>query len=123
MTEDSDCKAVNHHKIPASMTVEASYIMAMVILCLAVLIRTAYDQCGKATKVMNLHYIVEQLRWREEEQSRTLKQGCVNRDSEQVDGYIDGRTWRKEITVELYEPEKILREMAVFERHSEVREE
>ena len=51
-------KAPGARRISASMTVEASYIMAMVLLSLAVLIRTAYFECGKTTKIMQLHWAV-----------------------------------------------------------------
>ncbi len=105
------------NKCSASMTVEASYIMGMVILVLAVIIRTAYFQWGKTVETMGLHYIVECLRSREDGQIKTLHHGQAERTLEQVEGYIDTGTWKKEITAKIYEPERILRKMAAFERN------
>lgn len=111
-------KDIGNHRLSASMTVEASYIMAIVILALAVLIRTAYLQCGKTVQVMHLHCAVEQLRSREGEDNKMLIHGQVERNLKQVEGYTDGKTWRKEIVVDTYEPEEILRKIAVFEKHN-----
>lgn len=110
-------------KLSASLTVEASYVMVMVILALAVLVRAAYVQCGRTTDVMRLHYAVEQLRYREDDQKKALLRGQAERKNAQVEGYIDARTWKKEITVKVYEPEEILRKIAVFERDSTERQE
>ncbi len=46
-------------KIQASYTVEASYIMSMVILSLAVLIRAAYGQYLDKTSLFLMNYAVE----------------------------------------------------------------
>ena len=48
-------------KIQASYTVEASYIMSMVILSLAVLIRAAYGQYLDKTSLFLMNYAVERL--------------------------------------------------------------
>lgn len=90
--------------------------MAIVILALAVLIRTAYFQCGKTTELMRLHCVVEQLRCREKEQVKVLQYGQAERTSAQVNGYIDMGIWRKEITVGLHEPEELLRKIGAFEK-------
>ncbi len=105
------------NKCSASITVEASYIMGMVILVMAVLIRTAYFQCQKTVETMRLHYIVECLRSREDKQIKILPHGQAERTLEQVEGYIDTGTWKKEITAGVYEPERILRNMAAFEKN------
>jgi len=104
------------------MTVEASYVMAIVIFTLAVLIRTAYFQYRKTGEVMGLHCVVEQLRCREEEQAKILPHGQAERSGSQVEGYIDGGTWKKEITAGVHEPEGFLRKIGIFEK-GEVQEE
>ena len=53
-------------KIQASYTVEASYIMSMVILSLAVLIRAAYGQYLDKTSLFLMNYAVERLYGQEE---------------------------------------------------------
>lgn len=97
------------------MTVEASYVTAVVILALSVLIRTAYAECGKTTKIMRLHCVVEQLRFGEENERKALPDGQVQRKDKQVEGYVNTGIWKKEITVEIHEPEEVLRKIAVFE--------
>ena len=72
-------------KLPASMTVEASYVMAIVILALSVLIQTAYRQCHKTTEVMRLHRLIEQLCYEETEQSCSLLNGKVSSNSKEVE--------------------------------------
>ena len=109
-------KAPGARRISASMTVEASYIMAMVLLSLAVLIRTAYFECGKTTKIMQLHWAVERLRIGEEGQEKPLPHGQAKRDKDQVKGYIDTGSWEKEIISGVYEPEEMLRKIAAFEK-------
>ena len=119
-----DCEAAvmkyqrgnNTRKLPAGITVEASYVMAIVILSLAVLIRTAYAQWRKTAEVMDLHYHVEQARYQEGEVSRNLSRGMVEKRDDEVEGYIDTGRWKKEISVKIYEPEKLLRKIAVFEQ-------
>lgn len=103
-------------RVSASMTVEASYIMVMVLLSLAVLIRTAYVECGKTAKIMELHRAVERLRFGEEAQEKRLPHGQAKRDKDQVEGYIEGGSWKKEILSGVYEPEEMLRKIAAFEK-------
>lgn len=101
--------------VPASLTVEASYVMAMVILALAVLIRTAYGQWARTTEVMKLHWRVEQLRYQEEDQERSLGHGQVTRESGKVEGYVQTPGWEKAISAGVHEPEEALRIITVFE--------
>lgn len=101
--------------LEASLTVEASYVMAMVILSLAVLIRTAYSQCARTTAVMKLHWRVEQLLGQEEDQDKALDHGQVSREDGKVEGYIRTAGWEKEISVGVHEPEEALRLITIFE--------
>lgn len=99
----------------ASLTVEASYVMPMVIFALAVLVRTAYGECIETTEVMRLHWRVEQLRYQEEDQEKILDKGKVSKNSEKVEGYIHFPEWEKEITAGVHEPEETLRLITIFE--------
>lgn len=65
-------------KIQASYTVEASYIMSMVILSLAVLIRAAYGQYLDKTSLFLMNYAVERLYGQEENKSEALQYGSVS---------------------------------------------
>lgn len=98
----------------ASLTVEASYVMAMVIVALAVLIRAAYSQCARTTDAMKLHWRVEQLRCQEDDQEKALERGQVTRESGKVEGYIKSAGWEKEISAGAYEPEEALRLITIF---------
>lgn len=110
-------KAGKVGRLSASMTVEASYIMAMVILSLAVFIRTAYGRCKMTAEVMELHRAVEQLRFTEENwPEKILPHGQAKRNQAQVEGYLDTDSWKKEIISGLYEPEEVLRKLTVFEK-------
>ena len=102
-------------KLPASMTVETSYVMAIVILALSVMIQTAYRQCKKTTEVRKLHQLVEQVCYEETEQSHSLLNGEVSSNSKEVEGYIQIDSWNKQITVQVHEPEEFLRKMTVLE--------
>lgn len=103
-------------KLSASITVEASYVMAMVLLALSIMIRTAYVRWEKATEIMHLHHVIEQLRNQEEEQNRLLKHGQVRREKETAEGYIRTETWEKRIEAGVYQPEEELRKWSVFQQ-------
>ena len=75
-------------KYKASLTVEASYVMAMVVFALAVLVRTAYSRCVETAEVMKLHWRVEQLRYQEEDREKSLNFGQVVKSSGKVEGYF-----------------------------------
>ena len=100
--------------LPASMTVEASYVMAMVLMALSVLIRTAYGEFCWTTEVMNLHGIVQKHRFREEDQESILNHGQVKKDSGEVEGYVGISGREKEIITKIYEPEEVLRMLTIF---------
>lgn len=102
-------------QLTASITVEAAYVMVMVILALTIMIQAAYGQCKKTTEVMKLHYIVEQVRHQEEKKNCILPHGQVSCNSGQVKGYIHTEAWEKEIVVQVHEPEELLRKMTILE--------
>lgn len=106
-------------KYSASYTVEASYIMAMVLLALAVLIRAAYTQCREETGIFRLHHVVEQLRGQETQIQKEFSggtwRGQAHRDETQVMGKVQGQTWEKEIQADVYEPEEMMRMLTIFE--------
>lgn len=110
-------------RMAASFTVEVSYVMAMVIFALAMLVRTAYSQCVETTEVMKLHWRVEQLRYREEDQEKALDNGQVSKSSEKVEGYIHLEGWEKEITAGVHQPEEALRLITIFEPDEEAEDE
>ncbi len=107
-------------RFSASYTVEASYVMAIVILSLAVLIRTAYGQCVEFTGFMRLHYMVEFVRSREAETEKKLSLsgggGSVQRKDDEVSGTAVGDGWEKEIEASVHEPEKLMRMLTVFDQ-------
>ncbi len=106
-------------ELPAVMTVEASYVMAIVLLSLACLIGVAYDRCREYTAVMTLHYHVERLRGQEEEKKSDLMfggwKGQVKREEKQVIGLAEGEGWSKEIMVDIHMPEEFMRKAAAAE--------
>lgn len=104
------------HSLSAGITVEASYVMALVLMVLAVLIRTALGQCRYTTQVMRLHHVTEQLRYQETDEERTWSHGQVRRKNGHVDGYAKTDGWEKTITEKAHEPEEILRMLTIFQR-------
>ncbi len=103
----------------ASYTVEASYVMAIVILSLAVLIRAAYGQCTEITGIMRLHHMIELVRSKEDsaemEVSLSGMNGSVIRKGGEVSGAASGSAWEKEIRVAVHEPEKWMRMLTIFD--------
>ena len=102
--------------VSASMTVEASYVMALTILALAVMIRASGFQRQKTVDVMNLHCAVERLQYREDERQAELPFGRVEREGGRIKGYTNTDKWKKEIDVKFSEPEEILRKLAAFQK-------
>lgn len=111
------------HSLPASCTVEASYVMAIVILSLALLIRTAYEQCRETTGVMRLQHIVEFVRCQEDGQQKEFSfqdiSGNALRKVDTVYGTAAGSDWKKEIESDVYEPENRMRMLTIFDNMAE----
>ncbi len=103
----------------ASYTVEASYIMAIVIFALAVLIRSSYAQCQETTGQLKLHHMVYQLRGQEtgEEMDFAVGQwdGSVKRERNLIKGRLHGDGWNREIEVQVHAPEEMMRRMTIFQ--------
>ncbi len=106
----------------ASGTVEASYVMAIVMLSLSLLIRTAYERCRENTGVMRLHHMVELARCREEEEETEISLPAINgkvlRRGDTVCGAA-GRGWQKEIEAKVHRPENRMRLLTVFDGMTE----
>ena len=62
--------------------------------------------------VMRLNYAIC---YEETEQSCSLLNGKVSSNSKEVEGYIQIDSWKKQITVQVHEPEEFLRKMTVLE--------
>lgn len=113
-------------KMAASYSVEASYIMAMTLLALSVLIRSAYAEYREETNIMRLHHIVEQLRgWDEygEKKERTISGGewigQVSRYEKEVEGILKSQTKEREIETKIHAPEDMMRMMTIFQAEGE----
>lgn len=108
---------------PASFTVEASYVMTIVLLSLAFLIRTAYKECREVTGIMRLHHMVEFARCREDETpgefSFQTVRGSVLKKGDKVYGTAVGENWQKEIESGIFEPESRMRMLTVFDNLAE----
>lgn len=106
-------------KLSASYTVEATYIMAITLLSLSVLIRSGYTKYKKETSIMRLHHVVEQIRGQEEKEGRSLKIGEYKIEAapskDQIAGNLTGPRWKKNIQVKVHEPENMMRMMTVFQ--------
>lgn len=111
------------HGLSASYTVEASYVMAVVILSLALLIRTAYGRYLEAVGIMRLHHIVEFMRGQEKSEQRDFSvtdgTGNVVRKKDKVLGNVSGGTWKKEISAGVHRPEDWMRMLTIFDKMAE----
>lgn len=106
-------------KFSAGYTVEASYIMAMVLLSLSVLIRSGYTKYKEETGIMRLHHVVEQLRGQEKEEDKVLNLGEWNieagRFKTKAEGTFKDRGRQKKIQAGVHEPENMMRLLTVFQ--------
>ncbi len=105
--------------VSASYTVEATYIMAMVLISLSVLIRSGYKMYREETGIMRLHHMVEQVRGREEDDHRNTDIGGwsveVKRTENQIEGRLTARGWHKQIEEKTHEPENMMRMSTIFQ--------
>lgn len=112
-------KYLRKRKLSASYTVEATYIMAITLLALSVLIRSGYTKYKEETGVMRLHHVVEQIRGQEEKEERSLNIGEykveVVPSKDQIAGNLTGLGRQKNIQVKLHEPENMMRMMTIFQ--------
>jgi len=118
--------AVWQKKLAASYSVEASYIMAITLLALSVLIRNAYAKYAEETNIMWMHHIVEQFRGREMDEEDAERKfgggewnGMVTRNEKEVEGVVRGGQKEKEIQARVHEPEEMMRMMTIFQAGGE----
>lgn len=99
----------------ASYTVEASFIMAIVLSVMVSLIQFAYRQCRQTNGNMRLQEMVEVLRHRETMPGDSLAldtvpyQIEVERGMSRVSGRVEGGNWSLSIESNIYEPEEFMR--------------
>lgn len=110
--------------IPAGFTVEASYVMAIVLFSLACLIGTAYRQSRQETGIMLLHFGVERLRGQEGKETMEVvsgnAKGTVLRKEKCAAGKMQGNGWTMEIEAGLHDPEEYMRKLTIFEAEARV---
>ena len=108
----------------ASYTVEATYIMAMVIFALVSLIQTAYMQCQETTGSFKLHHMVCQFRGQERKMETSFvvgqSNGSVVRGAKKVEGVLEYKSQaserkRQEIEASIHAPEELMRMMTIFQ--------
>lgn len=109
-------------RMAASYSVEASYIMAMTLLALSVLIRSACAEYREETNIMRLHHIVEQFRGWDEDGEKKERQisggewkGRINRYEKVVEGILKSRTKDREIEAKIHAPEDMMRMTTIFQ--------
>lgn len=106
-------------RFSASYTVEATYVLAITLLALSVLICSGYTKYKEETGIMRLHHMVEQVRGQEQKEDRSLSIGGwraeVTSDADQTEGSLAGQGWRKHIEVKNHEPENMMRLTTIFQ--------
>lgn len=104
-----------------SYAVEASVVMAVILLALAVLIQTAFRQCRQVTGMMRMHQMVELLRHGEEDSADTLTVGGsayrieAGRSGSRAEGTLTGDGWSRGIRQGVFEPEAFMRMLTLIE--------
>ena len=110
-------------KFAAVYTVEASYVMSLVILSLAILIGAAYDQYRDKTSLFLMNNTLERLYGQEEKRKDTLQYGAFTGSAErtelQVSGTIRYRDRVRKIQKRLHEPEEMLWMMTIWGQSKE----
>lgn len=112
-------KCLWKRKFYASYTVEATYIMAIVLFALSALIQNGFNKYREETGIMRLHHMVEQARGREEDDHRKLDLGGwsveVKRTKNQIEGSLKTQRWQKRIEKKAHEPENMMRMATIFQ--------
>lgn len=105
----------------ASYTVEASFIMAIVLFAMVSLIQFTYRQCRQTTGSMRLQEMVEVLRHRESGPGDSLSVDAVpyqikaKRGLLAVNGHAKGESWNLQIESKIYEPEEFMRLLTLIQ--------
>ena len=135
----SPCGSLYDVRIPAMFTIEAAFVLGIVFMSLALLIRYAYAEHDKVTGTMILEEMVIRTR-REEEDSETYfetmgeQQGNprlwfdeykvdISRERDMVSGKASSGEWEKEIEVDIFQPSTYLRKKEFLEEALKDREE
>lgn len=104
-----------------SFTVEATFVMGMVLFVMVSLIQTAYGQCRQVTGKMRLQEMVEVLRYRESEVGDVLSVDVVpyklyvRKELLAVKGRVVGENWRLVIESSRNEPEEFMRFLTLIQ--------
>ena len=108
-------------KYETSYTVEASFIMAVVLFAMVSLIQFTYRQCRQTTGNMRLQELVEVLRHRESAPGDSLSAGGLTYQIEakrgllNVSGSVKGENWSLYIESGIYEPEEFMRLLTLIQ--------
>lgn len=104
-----------------SYSVEAAFVMGVVLFAMVALIQTAYAQCRQTTGRMRLQEMVEVLRHRESEAGDSLMleaaayQLQAKKGQFKVKGRAEGDNWSLEIESDRYEPEEFMRLLTLIQ--------
>lgn len=104
-----------------SYTVEAAFVMSLILYVMVFLIQTAYSECRQAVGTMRLQEMVEILRHQEEDGPAALsKDGAAYRlraekGGGSVMGHAEGASWSLDIKSGIYEPEEFMRLLTLIQ--------
>lgn len=104
-----------------SYTVEATFVMGVILFAMAALIRTGYGQCRQTTGNMRLQEMVEVLRHRESEAGDILRLDAAayhlqaKKGQFKVKGRVEGGNWSLDIESDRYEPEEFMRLLTLIQ--------
>ena len=135
----SPCGNLYDVRIPAMFTIEAAFVLGIVFMSLALLIRYAYAEHDKVTGTMILEEMVIRAR-REEDDSETYFEDMgdqlgnprlwfdeyevdISRERDMVSGKASSGEWEKEIEVDIFQPSTYLRQKEFLEEVLKDREE
>ena len=135
----SPCGNLYDVRIPAMFTIEAAFVLGIVFMSLALLIRYAYAEHDKVTGTMILEEMVIRAR-REEDDSETYFEDMgdqlgnprlwfdeyevdISRERDMVSGKASSGEWEKEIEVDIFQPSTYLRQKEFLEDVLKDREE
>ena len=126
-------------RIPAMFTIEAAFVLGIVFMSIALLIRHAYIEHDKVTGTMILEEMVIWTR-REEEDSETYFENMgeqlgnprlwfdeyevdISIERDMVSGKVSSGEWEKEIEIDVFQPSTYLRQKEFLEEILKDREE
>lgn len=104
-----------------SYTVEATFVMGVILFAMVTIIRTAYVQCRQVTGNMRLQEMVEVLRHRESKVGDSLFIDAVpykigaKKELLSVKGRVEGENWSLILESGLNEPEEFMRLLTLIQ--------